>query len=81
MKTRNATQFLAVNRNERRRPTPRIAVRAGSLLLLRLWPATAGAHTETGIVGGALSGFLHPLTGLDHLVAIGLMALAFSLRG
>ena len=33
-------------------------------------PSTACAHTESGIVGGALSGFLHPLTGLDHLVAM-----------
>ena len=40
------------------------------LLLAVLFPATASAHTETGIVGGALSGFLHPLTGLDHMVAM-----------
>ena len=39
----------------------------GSLLLL---PSTANAHTETGAVGGLISGFLHPLTGLDHVVAM-----------
>lgn len=40
-------------------------------VLILLWlPSTANAHTETGIVGGALSGFLHPLTGLDHFVAM-----------
>jgi urease accessory protein len=33
-------------------------------------PATAEAHTETGTVGGFVSGFLHPLTGLDHIVAM-----------
>ena len=28
------------------------------------------AHTEVGVPGGLLNGFLHPLTGLDHLVAM-----------
>jgi urease accessory protein len=28
------------------------------------------AHPETGAVGGFLSGFLHPLSGLDHVVAM-----------
>lgn len=40
---------------------------AGLLLLL---PSTARAHTETGAIGGLISGFVHPLTGLDHLVAM-----------
>jgi urease accessory protein len=40
----------------------------GAVLLLL--PATAGAHTETGVVGGFVSGFKHPLTGLDHIVAM-----------
>jgi urease accessory protein len=39
----------------------------GVLLLL---PATAGAHAETGTIGGFVSGFRHPLTGLDHIVAM-----------
>lgn len=39
-------------------------------VLLVLMPATASAHTETGAVGGFLSGFHHPLTGLDHIVAM-----------
>jgi urease accessory protein len=38
--------------------------------LLLLLPSTANAHTETGAVGGLVSGFLHPLTGLDHMVAM-----------
>jgi urease accessory protein len=33
-------------------------------------PSTAAAHTETGVVGGFISGFKHPLTGLDHMVAM-----------
>ena len=42
----------------------------GALLLLLLLPMTASAHTESGSVGGFLSGFHHPLTGLDHIVAM-----------
>ncbi|MGA2245297.1 MAG: HupE/UreJ family protein [Verrucomicrobiota bacterium] len=46
-------------------------------LSLSLWlmPATASAHQETGTVWGFASGFVHPLTGLDHvtaMVAVGL---------
>lgn len=38
-----------------------------SLLLI---PTVADAHPETGTIGGFISGFLHPLTGLDHVVAM-----------
>ena len=42
--------------------------------LFFLWfifvPSTASAHTETGTVGGFVSGFNHPLTGVDHIVAM-----------
>jgi len=38
--------------------------------LLVLMPFTAGAHTETGVIGGFVSGFRHPVTGLDHIVAM-----------
>jgi urease accessory protein len=40
------------------------------LTSLILIPATASAHTETGTVGGFISGFKHPITGLDHIVAM-----------
>ena len=40
------------------------------LLLLLCAPGPAAAHTEAGVAGGLLSGFFHPLTGLDHLVAM-----------
>ncbi|MBT8148196.1 MAG: HupE/UreJ family protein [Gammaproteobacteria bacterium] len=33
-------------------------------------PALAFAHTEEGIVGGFISGFLHPIYGPDHVVAM-----------
>lgn len=39
-------------------------------LFLVLLPGTASAHTEVGTIGGFLSGFKHPLTGLDHIVAM-----------
>lgn len=40
------------------------------LFLLLFLPCTASAHTETGVVGGLVSGFRHPLSGLDHVVAM-----------
>ncbi|MEO7100329.1 MAG: HupE/UreJ family protein [Luteolibacter sp.] len=39
-------------------------------LLLVVMPSVASAHSETGNVGGFISGFKHPLTGLDHIVAM-----------
>jgi urease accessory protein len=33
-------------------------------------PGAAPAHEQVGVAGGLTSGFLHPLTGLDHLVAM-----------
>ena len=35
-----------------------------------LVPMLAHAHTEAGNIGGFISGFLHPLTGLDHIAAM-----------
>ena len=40
------------------------------LLLLLVLPSTASAHSESGGIGGFISGFKHPLTGLDHVVAM-----------
>ncbi len=45
---------------------PRVLIFA----LLLVLPMTAGAHSETGSIGGFISGFRHPLTGLDHIVAM-----------
>ena len=33
-------------------------------------PASAMAHTGTGLAGGFVAGFAHPFTGLDHLLAM-----------
>ena len=45
------------------------------LIALLVASGPAAAHTEAGVAGGLLSGFLHPLTGLDHLVAMVAVAL------
>ena len=41
-----------------------------ALLALISTPDAAFAHNEAGISGGFLSGFLHPLFGWDHIVAM-----------
>lgn len=33
-------------------------------------PSIAQAHSEGGVVGGFITGFLHPLTGMDHIAAM-----------
>ncbi len=42
----------------------------GVAVAVLLLPSLAAAHSESGIIGGFESGFLHPLTGLDHIVAM-----------
>lgn len=51
---------------------PPIAALGFALVLapLILLSAPALAHEQAGIAGGALSGFLHPLTGPDHMIAM-----------
>lgn len=39
-------------------------------LILCLAATAAQAHTGTGVVGGFASGFIHPITGWDHVVAM-----------
>lgn len=46
----------------------RIALALAAALLFGAAPAWA--HPEAGVAGGLASGFLHPLTGLDHMVAM-----------
>jgi urease accessory protein len=53
------------------------------ITLLLLLPSNASDHSETGAAGGLISGFLHPLTGLDHvvaMVAVGLWEFFLELR-
>ena len=37
---------------------------------LLLWPVVAWAHVESGQAGGFLSGLSHPVSGLDHVLAM-----------
>lgn len=41
-----------------------------SFLLLALWPAQAFAHVRGGEATGFLSGLSHPVSGLDHVLAM-----------
>lgn len=47
-------------------------LRSGALFILLLTAqiSTAHAHSSEGIAGGLASGFLHPILGFDHLVAM-----------
>jgi urease accessory protein len=52
-------------------------------MLLSLTPSIALAHTGVGVTHGFFSGFTHPLTGMDHvlaMVAVGLLAAALGGR-
>ena len=39
-------------------------------LAILLWPLAAWAHVESGQAGGFLSGLSHPISGLDHVLAM-----------
>lgn len=39
-------------------------------ILFLIVPSIAQAHSEGGVVGGFITGFVHPLTGLDHIAAM-----------
>ena len=40
------------------------------MALLLLWPVAAWAHIQAGQAGGFLSGLSHPVSGLDHVIAM-----------
>ena len=44
--------------------------KAALLCLLLLWPTIAFAHLSGDEGGGFISGFRHPISGLDHIVAM-----------
>ncbi len=39
-------------------------------LMLTLWPAAVFAHVGSGASGGFLTGVQHPVSGLDHVLAM-----------
>ncbi|NEV64325.1 HupE/UreJ family protein [Thiorhodococcus minor] len=49
------------------RPRHRISA---PILTIALWPLAAWAHVSAGEAGGLLSGLSHPVSGLDHVVAM-----------
>jgi urease accessory protein len=51
-------------------PRARRALVPGLATLATLWPALAWAHTEAGRAEGFLAGLHHPVSGLDHVVAM-----------
>ena len=46
------------------------AIRALSAVTAALWPAVALAHAESGRAEGFLAGLHHPVSGLDHVLAM-----------
>ena len=44
--------------------------RLTALTLLLLWPVAAWAHIQSGEAGGFVSGLSHPVSGLDHVLAM-----------
>jgi urease accessory protein len=47
-----------------------IKKRFGFIIAFCLLPVLAFSHDKGDVAGGLLSGFLHPVTGLDHVVAM-----------
>jgi len=48
----------------------RAVVLTGSGLVALVWPLLAWAHEETGQAAGFLAGLSHPVSGLDHVMAM-----------
>ena len=46
------------------------ARRLTALTLLLMWPVAAWAHIQSGEAGGFVSGLSHPVSGLDHVLAM-----------
>jgi len=40
------------------------------LVLISIWPLVTWGHVEAGQAGGFLSGLSHPVSGLDHVIAM-----------
>lgn len=64
---------LAAQRRQARKARPNLGalcVIARVTVVLMLLPATAVAHEQAGTAAGFLSGFAHPIYGLDHVIAM-----------
>jgi urease accessory protein len=63
----NANRQYAAGAEPKLPPRPFSSIVAACLLLI---PLTAMAHVEGGAAGGFLSGLGHPVSGLDHVLAM-----------
>jgi urease accessory protein len=45
-------------------------MKSAGMAVIALSAGPAAAHTGTGLAGGFVSGFLHPLSGADHMLAM-----------
>src|SRR5262245_2780852 len=54
----------------KRRPPTGCSFAALALLAALAWTATAEAHVQPGDAGGFLTGLTHPVSGLDHVLAM-----------
>lgn len=52
------------------RPGAAHALSRVSILLLLFWPVAGFAHIQAGEAGGFVSGLSHPVSGLDHVLAM-----------
>lgn len=48
----------------------RAMIRAALAMVVALWPVLAWAHAEQGRAAGFLAGVHHPISGLDHVLAM-----------
>jgi urease accessory protein len=71
MKIRTLT-LVKICENTEVRGYVKVATRyaAKAALLSMIVHAPASAHSDTGLAGGLASGFLHPLAGPDHMLAM-----------
>ena len=63
------TREAAIRSHERQKIPPALLVIAAAVTVMA-FACPAEAHVGTGLAGGFVSGFLHPLTGWDHLLAM-----------
>lgn len=67
------SQVETISRDRRHVATHGLVARAvilAALLAMLLDPSAARSHDGTGLAGGFVAGFKHPLLGLDHLLAM-----------
>src|ERR1700686_2901748 len=67
---RHLARSGAMTRSAMKRGATNLKTSKIVLPLLLLWPTGASAHILGDQAGGFISGFEHPISGLDHIVAM-----------